>query len=234
MNHPSNDTIKQAWKEEYQRKGIPSSFRSDPAKVVVEFLTWLKTQKIEGQRAADIGCGRGRNSFYLASQGFHVIGLELLEENVSHINDRAARQRLPVQAFAQDVSSNWPIATASLDVAIDIFCYKHIVTKEKQANYRRELWSALKPEGFYFISLASEADGFYGPLLETSANPSSKLIHDPYANISSFLYSMDSLREEFSDLFDLEQISEQTSTSPMYGQEYPRKVLNAIFKKRMP
>lgn len=74
---PSIDSIKLAWEEEYQRKGIPSSFRKDPAKPVIEFLAWLKKQKnLSGNLAADIGCGLGRNSFYLASLSvyelFHI------------------------------------------------------------------------------------------------------------------------------------------------------------------
>jgi 2-polyprenyl-3-methyl-5-hydroxy-6-metoxy-1,4-benzoquinol methylase len=226
------DQIKADWMKEYQKKGIPSSFRKDPAKTVMEFISWLKSEgHLKRGRAADIGCGQGRNSFYLASQGYQVTSLELLEENVTLVNERARTNGLAVCAFAQNAADNWPIPPNSLDIVIDVFCYKHIVNKEKQAQYRKELWKALKPDGFYFISLASEQDGFYGPHLSTSPNPQEKLIIDSHSNIPSFLYSMHDLEEEFSDLFEDVQITEQVSTSPMYGQEYTRVVLNAIFKK---
>ena len=119
----------------------------------------------------------------------------------------------------------------SLEIVIDVFCYKHIVNKQKQSSYRKELSRTLKSQGFYFISLASEKDGFYGPLLEHSTSNEEKLIIDPYSNIPSFLYSADGLAQEFSDQFELIQMHEQTSSSPMYGKEYPRCVINAIFRK---
>lgn len=227
------DKIKNAWIEEYKRRGIPSSFRKDPTKPVIEFVAWLKNKghRVEGT-AVDVGCGLGRNSFYLASEGFQVIGIELIEENVRLINEQAQSNRLTVHAIAQDAATSWSITQNSVDIAIDVFCYKHIVCKEKQKIYRQELAKALKSDGFYFISLASENDGFYGPLLKGSPDPKEKLIIDPYSGIASFLYSIDDLREEFSDLFELVEAKEQSSTSPMYGKEYQRKVLNFIFKKK--
>lgn len=229
----NNKEMKKAWEEEYKRKGIPSSFRKDPTKPVTEFITWLKEKTpIRNGEAFDIGCGMGRNSFYLASQGFKVTGLELLEDNADVVNAEAEANNLPVKAFALDASTTWPTPSESLDIIIDVFCYKHIVNKEKQASYRKELWRTLKEDGFYFISLASEHDGFYGPLLKDSTNLKDKLIVDPYSKIASFLYSEESLINEFRTYFEPVLIKEQTSSSPMYEKEYSRKVINAIFKKQ--
>lgn len=223
----------QAWEQEYRRKGIPSSFRKDPSTTVVEFVAWLKRKKyIRKGLAVDVGCGLGRNSFYLASQGWKVVGIDLLEENVNAVNSEAVSNQLPVQAFGQSAVDCWPIEPNSLDIAIDVFCYKHIVCKELQEKYRKELYKSLKDDGFYFISLASDKDGFYGPLLEHSSNRAQKLVRDPHSDISSFLYSIDDLRREFSNLFEILEISEQVSKSPMYGKEYSRSVINAILKKR--
>jgi SAM-dependent methyltransferase len=225
--------IKSAWEEEYKKKGIPSSFRKDPTKPVIEFVSWLKEKNnLVGDIAADIGCGLGRNSFYLASQGFKVTSIDLVEENVRVINTEAKKNHLPIRAYGLDASTTWPMILDSLDVVIDVFCYKHIVDKEKQSKYRYELSRTLKKEGFYFISLASKSDGFYGPLLKDAANQDENLIVDPYSKIPSFLYSTEELIEEFSDFFDVVEIREQTSLSPMHGKEYSRNVINAIFKKK--
>lgn len=226
------DLLTQAWSLEYEKKGIPSSFRKDPSKPVIEFITSLKNYKHLGHIAADLGSGQGRNSFYLASECFEVTSIDLIPENAALINRWAQTQNLKIEAFSQSVTDPWPIQENSLDVAIDVFCYKHILTKEKQRRYRKELWKALKPEGIYFISLASEQDGFYGPLLETSPNREEKAIIDPFSGIASFLYSTQSLKEEFSDLFEIIEMKEQTSESPMHGTLYARRMINATFKKR--
>jgi 2-polyprenyl-3-methyl-5-hydroxy-6-metoxy-1,4-benzoquinol methylase len=221
----------QSWKREYQKQGIPSSFRDTPARVVTEFYSWLEKRNFKGDQAADLGCGRGRNSFYLASKGFSIIALDLLRENVDYVMHQARSMKLPVIAHAQSVASPWPIPTNSLDIAIDIFCYKHITNKEAQKLYRKELARTLKPTGYYFVSLASENDGFYGPLLAHSPAPQHKLVVDPYAQIESYLYSLSDLTQEFADHFIVMEADEQESSSPMHGKDYTRKVLNLIMKK---
>ena len=234
---PLNNEIpdpREAWLAEYKKQGIPSSFKKDPTNGVIEFISWLDKKPIHQiQTAADLGCGLGRNSFYLASRGFSVIALDLLQENINSIREKASQNNLLITAFAQDVLSQWPIAPLSLDIAIDVFCYKHITNKQAQKNYRIELWKALKPKGFYFLSLASINDGFYGPLLEGSPSPKENLIVDPHANVASYLYSIESLTNEFSDSFNIVEASEKTSSSPMHGKTYIRKVLNVIFQKHM-
>jgi SAM-dependent methyltransferase len=221
-----------AWVQEYKKQGIPSSFRNSPSRPVTIFISWLEKERCKGKNAADLGCGRGRNSLYLASRGFSVTAIDLLQENIDVVNEQAKLMQLPVRAFAQDVSEKWPIDSGFLDVAIDVFCYKHITDKQAQKDYRKELWRSLKTGGYYFISLASVNDGFYGPLLTNSPCPEEKLIIDPYSNISSYLYSIEDLTEEFSDGFSIVRVEEQTSSGPMHGKEYKRKVLNIILKKK--
>jgi SAM-dependent methyltransferase len=221
-----------SWELEYQKKGIPSSFRNTPARVVTEFYAWLEKRHFTGTQAADLGSGRGRNSLFLASKGYSVISLDLLQENADYVTHQAHSMNLPVTAHAQNVASPWPIRTNSLDIAIDIFCYKHITNKEAQQLYRKELARTLKPTGYYFVSLASENDGFYGPLLANSPAPQHKLVVDPYAQIESYLYSISDLTQELADHFIVVEADEQESSSPMHGQQYARKVLNFIMRKK--
>lgn len=231
MSEFSSESLKTAWSDEYQRKGIPSSFRKDPTQPLVEFMAWCQEKGLSGS-AADIGCGQGRNSFFLAQEGFKVIAFDLLQENADIINAEAQKRNLPIRAYGEDASAKWPTKDQTLDIAVDIFCYKHIVDKDKQQRYRKELWRSLKTGGYYFISLASKNDGFYGPLLAHSPDISRNLIVDPHSKIPSLLYTQNELSGEFSDLFHLIEGREKTSTSPMYGKEYPRAVLNCIFQKK--
>ena len=216
--------LKDLWAKEYQNKGIPSSFRATPTRVVCEFVNFLHLNGCKKGHAADLGCGRGRNSFYLADSGFKVTAIDFVEENVAGIKHEN------IHTYCQCVSKSWPLPKNSLEVAIDIFCYKHLTCKTKQARYRQELWKALKPKGYYFISLASREDGFYGPLLDPSVK-SSKII-DPYAKVPSILYTLEELIREFSMQFTSIKAEEQTSKSPMHGKTFQRKVLNVIFQKK--
>lgn len=232
MTEFTSDVLKTAWSNEYKRKGIPSSFRKDPTQPLVDFISWCHKKGINSGAAGDIGCGQGRNSFYLAQEGFNVTALDLLQENADRVNFESNNRNLTICAYAQDASAKWPITDQALDIAVDIFCYKHVVEKEKQKKYREELWRALKQNGYYFISLASVKDGFYGALLAQSPDIHRRLIIDPYSSIPSLLYTLDELILEFSDLFHVVEAEEKHSTSPMYGKEYSRLVLNCIFQKK--
>lgn len=218
------------WEKEYLSQGIPSSYRTDPAKVIVNFMTFLEEMGFRGQEALDLGCGKGRNAFYLAEHGYHVTGIDLVAGNIAEINRTAHERGLAVEGFCQSVTEPWPLQ-GQVDVAIDIFCYKHIVNKQGQRAYRHYLAAALKDNGFYFLSLAADDDGFYGPLLAGSPDPIHKLVIDPFANIASYLYSLDEITQEFSDTFKLVKASKVQSVSPMHGKEYQRQVLNLIFQK---
>ncbi len=198
---------------------------------MVSFSEFLKKKNVHSGQGIDLGAGRGRNSFFLAQLGFSMLTLDLLQENAEAIQRESSKKQLQIQAHFQDVSDPWPVQPHSLAFAIDIFCYKHIVDKTKQKSYRRQLHKALKQGGFYLISLASEKDGFYGPLLATSPDPQKKMIVDPVSKIASFLYTQEEIVEEFKDVLTLVEAEEKTSVSPMYGKEYPRTVLNLIFKK---
>lgn len=228
----TSESLKTAWSKEYERKGIPSSFRKDATQPLVDFMSWCRKKGLNSGAAGDIGCGQGRNSFYLAQEGFQVTALDLLQENADIVNSESNNRNLPICAYAQDASAKWPINDHTLDIAIDIFCYKHIVEKDKQKKYRAELARTLKPNGYFFISLASVKDGFYGPLLAQSPDIHRRLIVDPYSSIPSLLYTLDELILEFSDLFQAVEAQEKHSTSPMYGKEYSRSVLNCIFQKK--
>ncbi len=226
------ETSKNLWKIEYERRGIPSSFRLTPTKHVVDFCDFLKKQGIVAGHALDLGSGKGRNGFFLAQRGYTVDALELIPANVAYINQEASREGLFVNAKEQDLSNPWSCESACYDFAIDIFCYKHIVSKAGQAHYRNELKRCLKKKGYFLINCAADDDGFYGPLLQSSKNPSIKYIEDPFSGIPSLLYNLEEIIIEFSSFLELVEAKKVSSESPMYGKEYTRSVLSLIFQNR--
>lgn len=223
-------TIKD-WQAEYKSQGIPSSFRQAASGVVKTLVEYLgQHNKLTG-KAIDLGAGRGRNSFYLAQHGFEVLALDFVESNVAYINQQVEKSKLPVVAKTQSVAELWPLADLSLDLVIDVFCFKHLYTTNQQAAYITELLRCLKSGGIFLISLAGIDDGYYGPLLKNSLEPKRNLIVDPVANIQSILYTPEQLEEKFAPNFTTIVFEDQRKVDQMHGRDYMRSTLMFIMQK---
>jgi SAM-dependent methyltransferase len=135
------------WAAEYEEGGIPSSVRSTPSGAVKWAVQELKRAHFPLRDTVDIGCGKGRNSLYLAEQGMHVTAMDFTPNAIAHLEQTAAERHLgdKIRAIVQDVTEPWPVAQASMDLATDAFCYKHITGHEARESYKYQLLRALRP-----------------------------------------------------------------------------------------
>lgn len=208
------------WSKEYQAAGIPSSFREEPSGSILDFWQFLQAQNIQQGRCLDLGCGKGRNSFFFAEKGFEVHAIDFVPELVESIN-----QSQKVQAKCQSITDDLPYPNNHFDFIFDIFCYKH--QTENQKNYQKEVARTLKDKGYYFISFAEPDDGFYGSLEAEKENP--KLVIDPITNVPSYLFNKEEIEKEFSANFKLIHYKNKKKEGPMHGKTYLRSTSNAIF-----
>lgn len=224
----------QLWRNEYRKEGIPSSFRDEPSGSVAEFTDFLAGRHVCAGTALDLGCGTGRNSLFLARRGFDVHSIELVPELIDALRVQAGSLGLAaqLQVHCQSVADPWLVRSCSIDVAIDTFCYKHQVTSEGKAAYRRELARVMKPGGFYLLTLAGVDDGYYGPLLSTSPRPDDRLIIDPENGIASILYSKEDVNAEFGGDFAMVSYSHKAKSGLMHGKKYLRSTHVMVFQHR--
>jgi SAM-dependent methyltransferase len=225
------------WRREYDRKGIPSSFKSEPSGSLQNFMALLRERDCRKGKAIDIGAGTGRNSMYLASQGFDVVALELVPELVELLSSSSstAGKTLPgrIEAHCHDVTTPpWPLASESCEVAVDAFCYKHQATEEAKRNYRQELARVVKLEGYYLLTLAGIDDGYYAQFLKESPDAERHVIVDPENEILSILYTREEIEREFSEYFVVVEYVHRRRRSMMHGAIYDRSTHMFIFQRR--
>lgn len=221
------------WDIEYQRPGIPSSLWKEPSATVVDFTDFLQRNGVSSGVALDIGCGKGRNSLYLARQGFIVYGLDFTPAAIDYLRQQALKEELAgkIHTVCQSVIDPWPFKAQSADIAIDTFCYKHQVKASDRAFYRAELLKALKPGGYYLLTLAAMDDGYYGPLLAQSPNREDRIITDPGNQIPSILFSREDIEAEFNSQFKLVSYQHRINQSEMYGVLYSRSMHRLVWQK---
>lgn len=225
------DCFVEKWSKEYGQKGIPSSFKIDPSSAVLQFSEYLAQKNFPKGTLLDLGCGKGRNSLFIAERGFQVTSMDFVPENIAELAKKTKENQLLLTPLCHDLAKPFPLTSEKFDYAMDIFCFKHIIEEPARSNYRHELYRCLKPGALFLLSLASVEDGFYGPLLNSSPAPEKRIIIDPYTKIPSILYTETSAASEFSNGFELIESYEKRNTSLMHGKEYERVILSFIFKR---
>lgn len=107
----------------------------------------------------DIGCGLGRNTFYMSSRGFEVTAADLSDYAVNSVKKEAEERGLKVTALIAD-ALKLPFSDCSFDC---IMAY-HSVYHTDTAGMKKvisELKRVLKPNGELFISfLSKNTDSF--------------------------------------------------------------------------
>ncbi len=106
-------------------------------------------------RALDLGCGRGRNSRWLAQQGFSVVGVDI--SGVAIANAKATQGALDVDFHRLDVLVD-PIPGGPFGVVFDYGCLHVFDTDEDRATLAAKVSSVLEPGGLY-IAVIGSTDG---------------------------------------------------------------------------
>jgi SAM-dependent methyltransferase len=226
------------WTTEYDQGGIPSSTRTTPSGCVVHAVGEFGRRQIPLKHAVDIGCGKGRNSLYLAGLGVDVTAMDFTPNAIHALEDKAREDKLSqkIRALVQDVTEPWPVASASMDFAIDAFCFKHITPREARLQYRTELLRVLKTHGHYLLSFASIGDGYYGRYIIDKCEVNGEEEHvvvDPENGIQSVLYTREGVLNFFHP--ELEVIDELQNNKPsmMHGVVYERQTYALLFQRRL-
>ncbi|MFL6314542.1 MAG: class I SAM-dependent methyltransferase [Terriglobales bacterium] len=227
-----------SWDSEYQKRGIPSSFRSEPSGVLLWALAnWRFLDNCDvPQYALDVGCGTGRNALYMSAQGINVLGFDSSEKAIalaSKANIHSNAARTPT-FFQHDLTSGIPAPDSRFDLITDIFVYKHQIDPIARGEYLTELYRVLSPSGHLLLSLAELKDGYYSacPHVKGLENQDLLVILDPIANVHSVLFSLEQLKNELSKYFEMEMSWYKIKPGLMHGTEYERHTLGTIWRPK--
>ena len=122
----------------------------------VEFVVWasgyLKEKGMSEATVLDAGCGEGRNSIYLAKQGFRVYGIDIASPAVETGKRWVESEGLMevVDLRVGDVTK-LPYEDNFFDAAVGSYTIEFILEKER---YVKEVARVLKSEGLFFMLTA--------------------------------------------------------------------------------
>jgi SAM-dependent methyltransferase len=167
----------QVWSEEhFTAKTLPSEMSKNsiqqPAQSVIDFANFLREQNIYSGKIVDIGAGKGRNSFYLAEQGFDIFALDYIPQAIEFIEATAKEKKLQnLYPLCTPIDKVWPFKDDFFDAAVDCFASIDIETKKGREIYKQELFRTLKPNGCALITVVAAEDEIESELIRTSPGP---------------------------------------------------------------
>lgn len=103
----------------WSKPDVVAGFTATPPNATLLRFAREEFQRATGRRAADLGCGSGRNALPLAEMGWRVVGVDLSLPMVEAAADRARRAGLASRFTAVLAPADrLPVASASCDLLI--------------------------------------------------------------------------------------------------------------------
>lgn len=147
--------IIEGWEKKFYGKQIGKIYE-ELSEEILDFLKLLKS----GNKILDLGCGDGKYSFFIGSQGFSVLGIDISREAVKIANNYKGLNRIENVDFRVGNITSPKLSEDSVDAIFLINSY-HCLTSVQRSETLNEVERILKRKGFIFISILSLKDESY-------------------------------------------------------------------------
>lgn len=98
--HSDNDNNRTKWDERFRSEEF--ALGTDPSPYLAENIDFIKSL-VPGRKALDIACGEGRNSIFLAREGFDVTGVDISEVGLEKARKWMKREGLQIDFRVADL-----------------------------------------------------------------------------------------------------------------------------------
>ena len=165
----------------------------------------LKKYNVSPCLAVDIGAGEGRNSLYLASQGYSVIAIEPSDVGVSKIVKRSSDLELSIDIKNTDFLSCSPFLE-DVGLVIALTSLEHMEPEYMQEAIK-EIKRIMKPGGYIYALVFTEEDPGFTKDIQSASECAMFVKH---------YFRKDELRTLFSD-FSVLEYSEYVKEDNTHG-----------------
>lgn len=221
------------WNEEHTKvDAFPSYALPEPSSMVVEFVKFLRTNNANDGKVIDIGCGKGRNSIYLAEQGFQVYAVDYIQEAIDYAKNQAKHKNVQDSIIFINAAIDvpWQFENNFFDFAVDCFSSIDIETKDGREIYKQEMYRTLKPGGYALVSVVSTADEMEAEMIKQSPGIEPNSTIWPGNGKFQKDYTEPELRE-FYNKFEIVELKEVKKKSVKLNREFMATNFRLILRK---
>jgi len=200
---------KEWWDKFYsdREKSIPF-FKNIPDESLISYCT---SNILTKEKALDIGCGNGRNSIYLAKQGFDVIGIDISNQSISWTKELSTDYTDKLIFKCQSLFE-FEAEPESFDFINDSGCFHHI-KPHRRSQYFESVLKYLKDDG-YFLMTCFNLDG--------GANISDYDVYRDYSMHGGLGFSQYKLRKILETHFNIVEFRQmyEANNPDIFGKDF--------------
>jgi|GEM_PF-3228155 len=209
------------WQKEYTDiKGIPTTTRDSVSSAITSLIEFCNTNKLDmGKKVVDLGSGIGRNTIYLAQQGFNVTAIDFIQEALDQLSEKVNNLNLSknIKIVKGNIAEVLPFRDNAFDSAIDIVSSISLNLSE-MAIFESEVRRIVKPNGLFLTYIHSRDDEYLAERSDKQGFykvPESGLIEHSWK------------KDELEDLYyrwNIVKLKKREKEDDFYGKKYIRRI----------
>jgi len=180
------------WNREY-KKGDHLAISTNPSEDMEKFLRWLERETGRAclnptMSALDLGCGNGRNLFYLGkTYNMRGIGYDISSQAIAQAKKMS--EGLQLQYEVRSIAGDLSLPDNSQMLVLDMMA-SHVLTHEERAHLHEEVVRVLKPGGWYYLKtfLLDEDRNAKRLLRDNPGEEEGSYIH-PLIGVAEYVFS---------------------------------------------
>lgn len=223
---------KNIWEDEHKNPQVLLQMdQQEASSGVKKFYSWLAARDPSKNLAGiEMGCGKGRNSIWLAQQGAKMTAFDYSKSAITEAKKRAKNSGTEVNFLVQDATSPWPFEDNRFDFAIDCFASTDIESPPCRVFAASQFRRILKKGGHLLVYTLSTDDQFHKKMLEE--NPAKEKNSFTHPATGKFEKVFD--KQELLNLYkNFKWIDEQRveKDAEFFGQKYHCKHFWLVLEK---
>ena len=163
-------------------------------------------------KVLDLGCGNGRNSIYLASQGFEVEAVDFSETAIATAKENSAKTNNSVNYYCRSVF-DFDYSDKAYDFIYDSGCFHHIAP-HRRPDFLSIIRHTLKPGGIFAMVCFAPGSGSDYSDLE---------VYEKRSIGGGLSFTKESLEKIFSDQFHnmtIRRMKELPEVCGIFGKDF--------------